>query len=130
MPSLNFPYMNYGEIGVPVIPFEIKGDTWHEIWGFVDSGATYTALHAEEGHRLGLNPFDGEKIMVTVGDGGSIPVYLQNLLVRVGSHEFKAMIGFSDRLGVDLNIIGRTSFFEEFIVCFDDRKKVLTLRTR
>jgi hypothetical protein len=68
--------------------------------------------------------------MVTVGDGGSIPVYLHTLPVRVGSHEFEAMIGFSDRLGVDLNIIGRTSFFEEFIVCFDDRKKVLTLRTR
>lgn len=70
--------MNYEDIGVPVIPFEVKGDKWHEIWGFVDSGATYTTLHSEEGHRLGIDPFSGEKIMVTVGDGGSIPVYLLN----------------------------------------------------
>ena len=122
--------MRYEEMGVPVIPFEIKGDIWHELWGFVDSGATYTTLHSEEGHRLGINPFSGEKIMVTVGDGGSIPVYLHDLPVRIGSHKFEAVIGFSDRLGVDLNIIGRKSFFEEFIVCFDDRKKVLTLRTK
>ena len=98
--------------------------------GFVDSGATYTTLHSEEGDRLGINPFSGEKIMVTVGDGGSIPVYLHTLPVKIGSHAFNAIIGFSDKLGVDLNIIGRKSFFEEFIVCFDDRKKVLTLRTR
>ena len=97
MPSMKFPYMNYEDIGVPVIPVEIKGDRWHEIWGFVDSGATYTTLHSEEAHRLGIDPFSGEKIMVTVGDGGSIPVYLHSLMVRIDSHEFKAVIGFSDR---------------------------------
>jgi len=130
LPSLKFPYMNYEDIGVPVIPFEVKGDKWHEIWGFVDSGATYTTLHSEEGHRLGIDPFSGEKIMVTVGDGGSIPVYLHKLLVRIGSHEFNAVIGFSDRLGIALNIIGRKSFFEEFVICFDDLEKVLTLKAR
>lgn len=73
-------------------------------------------------------PFSGERIMVTVGDGGSIPVYLHELMVKVGTHEFKAVIGFSDRLGVSLNIIGRKSFFEEFVVCFDDKEKLLALK--
>lgn len=52
--------------------------------------------------------------MVTVGDGGSIPIYLHELMVKIVTHEFKAVIGFSDRLGASLNIIGRKSFFEEF----------------
>lgn len=122
--------MKYEDLGVPVIPFEIKGDTWHELWGFVDSGATYTTLHAEEADRLGIKMFDGERIMVTVGDGGAIPVYLHEIPVRIGAHTFSACIGFSDRLGVDLNIIGRKAFFEEFIVCFDDNHNELTLHKK
>ena len=127
---MKFPYMKYEDIGVPVIPIEIKGEKWHEIWGFVDSGATYTTLHYEEADRLGIYYLDGNKIMVTVGDGGSIPVYLHNITIRVGSHTFKAVVGFSNRLGVALNIIGRKSFFEEFVVCFDDKEEVLTFKTR
>ena len=34
---MKFPYVQYEEMGVPVIPIEIRGDKWHEIWGFVDS---------------------------------------------------------------------------------------------
>jgi predicted aspartyl protease len=86
---MKFPYVQYEEMGVPVIPIEIKGDKWHEIWGFVDSGATYTTLHSEEGDRLGVNPFSGERIMVTVGDGGSIPIYLHELMVKVGTMNLK-----------------------------------------
>jgi len=127
---MKFPYMKYEDVGVPVIPIEIKGKQWHEIWGFVDTGATYTTLHSEEADRLGINYLDGDKIMVTVGDGGSIPVYLHNSEIKVGSHIFKAVIGFSDRLGVALNIIGRKSFFEESEVCFDDTKEILTLKTK
>ena len=52
--------------------------------------------------------------MLTVGDGESIPIYLHELMVKIGTHEFKAVIGFSGRLGVSLNIIGRKSSFEEF----------------
>ena len=126
---MKFPYLKYKDIGVPVIPIEIKVNKQHEVWGFVDTGATYTTLHSEEADRLGIDPFHGEKIMVTVGDGGSIPVYLHNLMAKIGSHEFKAVIGFSDRLSVTLNIIGRKSFFEEFVVCFDDKKELLTLKT-
>jgi len=59
---MKFPYMKYEDIGVPVIPIEIKGEKWHEIWGFVDSGATYTTLHYEEADRLGINYLDGNKI--------------------------------------------------------------------
>jgi len=66
--------------------------------------------------------------MVTVGYSGSIPIYLHKPMVKIGTHEFKAIIEFSDRLGVSLNIIGRKSFFEEFAVCFDDKEKLLALK--
>lgn len=128
MSSVKFPYLRYEDIGVPVIPIKIKVEKWHEIWGFVDTGATYTTLHSEEADRLGLNYLDGERVMVTVGDGGSIPVYLHDLKVKIGTHEFGSIIGFSDRLGVDLNIIGRKNLFEEFVVCFDDKNELLTFK--
>ena len=52
---MKFPYMKYEDIGEPVIPIEIKGEKWHEVWGLVDTGATYTTLHSEEADRLGIN---------------------------------------------------------------------------
>ncbi|MBC2697670.1 MAG: hypothetical protein HF976_06500 [ANME-2 cluster archaeon] len=39
--------------------------------------------------------------------------------------EFKASIGFSRNLGIGFNILGRESFFDRFVFCFDDKNKVL-----
>ncbi len=60
---------------------------------------------------------------MTVGDGGQIPVYLQRLLVKIGPVGFKASIGFSPRLGVGFNLIGRKDIFERFDVTFRESKR-------
>ena len=64
--------------------------------------------------------------MLTVGDGGLIPVYLHNLLVRFAGREFNASIGFSDKLGVEFNLLGRASFFKKFMICFNDKENFLS----
>ena len=35
------------------------------------------------------------------------------------------MIGFSRRLGIGFNIIGRKDIFERFKICFDEKEKMV-----
>ncbi|MEK6852489.1 MAG: hypothetical protein AABX59_01290, partial [Nanoarchaeota archaeon] len=63
-----------------------------------------------------------------VGSGELIPVYLHNVSVRFAGKQFNATIGFSKRLGVEFNILGRKDFFERFIFCFNDKNKILEAR--
>ncbi len=64
---------------------------------------------------------------VQVGDGSFIPVYLHDLEVQVGKHRMVVPVGFSDRLGVRFNLLGREGIFRYFKVCFDERDFVVTL---
>jgi hypothetical protein len=57
-----------------------------------------------------------------VGDGGFIPVYLHKLDMQLGPKTFQATVGFSEKLGIGFNILGRTDVFDKFVVCFDDLK--------
>lgn len=54
-----------------------------------------------------------------------IIVYTHRLEIQIGDEEFNAMIGFSRRLGIGFNIIGRKDIFERFKVCFDEKEKVV-----
>ncbi|MCK4390929.1 MAG: hypothetical protein KAV83_11920 [Desulfobacterales bacterium] len=64
--------------------------------------------------------------MVVVGDGSYIPVYLFKIAVSIGEIEFMAEIGFSERLGVGFNLLGRRDFFDIFRVCFSDSQEKIT----
>lgn len=103
MSPIEFPYIIYKEHRLPIVPVNVKdGTRWHEIWMFVDSGATYTVLNAQESKRLNIDHRTGDKIYVKVGDGSYISVFLFRLPVRIGEVEFKAQIGFSEELGIGL----------------------------
>jgi len=51
---------------------------------------------------------------------------LNNLKVKFAGHEFNARLGFSDKLGVEFNLLGRASFFSKFMVCFNDKHRFLS----
>lgn len=68
----------------------------------------------------------GRKVYVQVGDGGFIPVYLHDLEIQIGKHRLTAPLGFSDKLGIRFNLLGRTGIFGYFKTCFDERDFVLT----
>jgi len=63
---------------------------------------------------------------VYIGDGSYIPVYLHKLTIRIGNVSFKATIGFSPRLGVGFNLLGRKDVFERFDITFSDAKKIIS----
>jgi predicted aspartyl protease len=111
-----------------MIPIEIKGSTWVEFYAYVDSGASYSVFHSDIAEILGLNYENGEKTYITVGDGSLITVFKHQVQVRLEGQEFMASIGFSKNLGIGFNILGRESFFDRFVFCFDDKNKVLIIK--
>lgn len=124
-----FEYSKIDKTNGPIIPFQIKAEgQWHEIWAYVDSGASYSILKAEEAVRLGIAIHKGKKISVTVGSGEKISVFLHKLKIKIGKEELIAIIGFSKELRIELNLIGRKDIFETFKVCFSDSKGILTFQ--
>ena len=50
--------------------------------------------------------------------------------MTIGNISFNAVIGFSQKLGVGFNLLGRRSIFERFVIVFDDNKKQITFIPR
>lgn len=124
---MKYPYIPFKNRCLPIIPLELKGSDWVEFNAYVDSGASYSVFHSDIAEILEHSYEQGEKTYITVGDGSLITVFKHQLPVRINEQEFIASIGFSKNLGIGFNILGRESFFDRFIFCFDDKNKVLIL---
>jgi predicted aspartyl protease len=61
---------------------------WSAVELYVDSGATFTILHAQVAQAMGLNFGAGRKVLVQVGDGSLIPVHLHDLNFRSAENHF------------------------------------------
>lgn len=126
MRTVRFPYSTYKDLKAPIIPLFVYGKSdWKEIWVYADSGATFSIFASSEAERLGLKLTEGSLIYAVVGDGGHIPVYLYELPIRIGDIEFKATIGFSEKLGVGFNLLGRKDIFEKFKISFIESKSII-----
>jgi len=125
---MKIPYLEIEKgIFAPVVRLELSGPIrWIEMEAYVDSGASYSIFKAEVAEMLGISYLKGHRTLLTVGDGGLIPIYLHNLTVKFAGHEFRATIGFSDKLGVEFNLLGRASFFRKFMICFNDKENFLS----
>jgi len=127
-----FPYSLHRGIPHPIIPLEIRGarGEWKTIWMYVDSGAFVSILAEGEARVLGLEIERGQLTYSIVGDGSMIPVYVHQVPIRVGSIELTARLGFSPRLGVGFNLLGRQDLFTHFDVTFSDATRTVTFRPR
>lgn len=124
---MKYPYIPFKNRCLPIIPLELKGSDWVEFNAYVDSDASYSVFHSDIAEILEHRYEQGEKTYITVGNGSLITVFKHQLPVRINEQEFIASIGFSKNLGIGFNILGRESFFDRFIFCFDDKNKVLIL---
>jgi len=126
---VEFNYTIHRGLKVPMIPLRVKGEKgWYDVWTFVDSGATYSVFEASEADRLGIKLEKGKKMMIVVGDGSFIPVYLHKIIVRIGEEEFETEVGFSNHLGIGFNLMGRKGIFDKFKVCFSDFKSIVSFQ--
>jgi predicted aspartyl protease len=120
-------YKSYKGLTVPIISVGINhAQIWYPVEAFVDSGATYSIFTDQVAATIGLEYKTGSKIFVQVGDGGLIAAYLHNLTIQLGKEKLVAPLGFSDRLGVGFNLLGRTGIFSYFKVCFDEKNRVVS----
>lgn len=127
MPVIVRNYRMYKEWKMPIITFGLKyKEDWFPVDAYVDSGAVYSIFRQSVGERIGLEMERGRLIYSQVGDGGFIPVFLHELDIQLGPKIFQATIGFSEKLGIGFNILGRTGVFDRFIICFDDMKNYVT----
>lgn len=114
-----------------MVTFGLKlGDAWLPVEAYLDSGAAYTVLFAELADGAGFDYRKGRLTYLQVGDGSRIPVYLHDLEIQLGTERFIANIGFSDRLGVPFNLLGRDGIFTRFKICFQERLRVVTFESR
>jgi hypothetical protein len=106
---ITFPYTLYKGRWDPIIPIHLQGPRgWVPIWGYVDSGASFSILSVQSADRLGLQMSRGLRTNVVVGDGGLIPVYIHRLPIRIGTVDLRARVGFSPRLGVGFDLPRKT----------------------
>jgi len=121
---IKLPYLYWKGNYCPIIELEvINGDKQIHTIAYVDTGATYSVFHSDFCEELGLSLRAGKRIDITVGDGGIIPVFLHELTIKIEDIEIKGIIGFSDRLGTGVNILGREKVLDEYMICFDGKKR-------
>jgi hypothetical protein len=108
-----------------MIPIRLQD---HKVWVYVDSEAAFSIISAAEAMDTGIDWNAGRRQMVVAGDGSFIPVYLHNFSLHIGDWHIQAPIGFSERLGVGFNVLGRTGVFTQFQICFNDRTRRVTFQ--
>jgi predicted aspartyl protease len=110
---------------MPIVPITIRN---HKVWVYVDSGATFSIVNAAEARDMGIDWESGRPQMIVVGDGSFIPTFIHDLAIQIGTSQITAPLGFSERLGVGFNLLGRTGVFDQFQVCFNDRSRRVTFQ--
>lgn len=125
MSLIEFPYTLHKGYLLPIVPIAIRN---HKVWVYVDSGATFSMVNAAEPRGMGIDWQSGRRQMIVVGDGSYIPTFIHNLSIQIGTSQITAPIGFSERLGVDFNLLGHTGVLNQFQVCFNDRARRVTFQ--
>ena len=121
---IKLPYLLWKGQYCPIIEIEVVNKEKRvRTLAYADTGATYSVLHSDFCEELGLKLRSGKRIDITVGDGGIIPVYLHELIIKIESLETVCKIGFSDRLGTGISILGREGIMDRYMVCFDGKNR-------
>ena len=126
---LEFPYLK-DSLGrhAPIVYLQVwTGNRWLYLQAYVDSGASWSVFHVDVAQLLGIKLNRAKRRYVSLGNGSVLPIYLQRIKVRFAGQEFLVPAGFSDALRMGFNLMGRAGFFDRFLMCFNDRARVLTV---
>lgn len=83
----------------------------------VDSGADISIIPKVTGESLGLEIKSEKEIETIGGIGGSIPIVIREIDLKIGSEEFSAKIGWSLEEDI-IPILGREDIFDRFHIEF------------
>lgn len=105
----------------PLIPLKIFKDAkFLPTIALVDSGATISIFRPDIAKYLGIDIETGKEIFLS-GVGGRIRGYIHKLEVNTGGKKFFLPIVFSQEYHVSFNLLGRNTFFENFLITFDEK---------
>ena len=126
---VEFPYLKDATgHHAPIVYLQAwTGNRWLYLQAYVDSGASWSIFHADVAQLLGLKPSRGRRLAMAMGNGHTISVMMHRVRVRFAGGEFTVPGGFSEALTVGFNLLGRAGFFDRFIMCFNDRTKLLSV---
>lgn len=95
----------------------------------MDAGANISVFNAEVAKLLGMELNKGKRIY-PLGISGHICAYIHDITIVIEGVEIKTRAAFSEEFVASLNLVGREGIFDRFIVCYDDVKSELILRSR
>jgi hypothetical protein len=125
---MEFPYVYRRGQFYPIVPVTLRhGDHEVRTEALIDSGAIISTFQGDLAEPLGLVLEQGEKIYLQ-GIGGRVLGYVHELQLRIGSEQIRCKIVFSSELITSVNLLGRTHFFEHFLVSFDERNRKVILK--
>ena len=123
-----FPYLkDSAGHDAPIVYLQAwTGNRWLYLQAYVDSGASWTLLHADVAELLGVRLSGRGQHSMILGNGSRIPVLVKRIRVRFAGRQFTVPVGFTDALATGFNVLGRAGFFERFVMCFNDRARIFT----
>jgi Aspartyl protease len=129
---MKFPYAQYGNSYMPVIPVTIsRGEQSFVTEALVDSGAASSMFDAEIAGLLGITDLenDGIRLEFEGVSGHRVVGYQHDVTLEVGGNRFHAVpIAFTrDMPDNAVNILGQQGFFEIFPIKFTYRIKEIDL---
>ena len=126
---VEFPYLKDAQGRyAPIVYLQVwTGNRWLYLQAYVDSGASWSVFHVDVAQLLGIKLNQAKRRYVSLGNGSVLPVYLHHIKVRFAGMEFLSPAGFSDALRMGFNLMGRAGFFDRFLMCFNDRARLLTV---
>jgi hypothetical protein len=119
---LRVPYLLFQGRYSPVVRVQIFHDSAHTFdLAYIDSGAAYSIFKPRVANELRIDWHAGRRAVVAGLEGRPLPIFLHAVGLQIGDFHLRAEIGFSDRLGLGFNILGRYSIFDQLQFCFNDR---------
>lgn len=117
-------------VKTPSIPIQLIGKERFETIALLDSGADISAIPLSIAEILGLN-LNGEKSHA-YGIGGKVDSIQtnMNIIIEKGHEHYNFQIPVKVILGnYDFPVLlGRTGFFDKFIISFDQNKEKISLK--
>ena len=98
-----------------------------KIRALVDSGASLSVFLPDFANLLDIDVKSGKSIQLD-SLTTSVKGYLHELSVEVSKKRFTLPVAFLDKIHTPFNILGREVFFEQFVITFDETKKIVVLK--
>jgi hypothetical protein len=124
---LTYPYsalLPNGSIkpAIPVLLKSLDGTVQFPIYALPDSGADRSCFPKTWAKPLGIVLADCDSYAVNTGNGkGRHQEWGEPLKAIVAGREIELAAQFGN---INVGVLGRDDFFQEFLVTFDDRKRV------